>query len=140
MNIKLAVYGTRENILIQAEKGLIKISRESELNVKITLFRHLTDFIEKLQNFDIAVVYENDFYVAIPEITSFYESKINKNECISTVVLGMFSVPIDMEKFLVLVDNIPKQSNTVDIPIANGCKTEIIENIICFENLTGGFI
>lgn len=131
MPIDLALFGTSIAILKQASDEFSKLSHENKLDLRIVCFSRIDDFIGCICNYDIAAIYENDFSAALPKLTSVL---INQSPSGSTVVIGMFKIPVSLKDLMVLIGKIPSHDNALDIPISNGRKNENIKDILYFEN------
>ena len=134
MPIKLALYGSSADVLKQAKKEFANISQKEKLDLRITLYVDFDGFIRDLRSFDMALIHENDFYSQMPKIMTMFQNESFQANINSTVVIGMFTLPVNLKGFIQIVEKMPKQELTLDIPIPKGYKTENIRNIIYFEN------
>jgi hypothetical protein len=136
MSINAALYSTSADAVRQASKELSGLSHDAKLDLHITPYTKITDVMRDMKRFHIVAVHDKDFYAVIPEITAFFQKEQTNNPAVPmvTVVIGMFTLPINLREFLVMIDNLPKQGNAIEIPVVKGRKTESVGNIVYFEN------
>ena len=134
MPIKLALYAASADVLKQAKKEFMKVSHIEKLDLGITLYVGFDGFIRDLRSFDIAVIHEEDFYSELPKIMTMLQNKSFQANINSTVVVGMFTLPVNLKNFMQIIEKMPKQEASLNIPITKGYKAENIRNIIYFEN------
>jgi DNA-binding LytR/AlgR family response regulator len=90
--------------------------------------------MREMRQYNIVAIHEKEFLALLPEITAFLQNETTSNGFSSTVVIGMFKLPINPRDILMMIEKMPKQGGTLDIPIVKGCKTESISDIVYFEN------
>jgi len=135
MPIRLALYAKSRDILKQARQDFSKLSAEFKLDLQMALFTEFPDFINNIKDFDIAGIYDKEFYAVLPEVTALLADtafpRVDKSKAL---VVSMFSVPVDDKSFMEVLKRLPGYDSNIEIPIPKGCKSENISNIIYFEN------
>jgi hypothetical protein len=133
MSIHLAVLGTSNAVLKQAKIELKKISETNKLDLRIDNFTCFDDC--DFRKYDMVVVYEADFYRVLPKLPEVFQDITNQHENAFTVVIGKFTLPVDLKEFMTMVDKIPKRGVTLTVPVTNGNKVECVHNVLYFENI-----
>jgi len=134
MPVKVALYGSSADVLKQAKKEFANISQQKKLDLGITLYVGFDGFVRDLRSFEIALIHENVFYSELPKIMTIFQNESFQASLNSTVVISKFTLPVNLKDFMQIIEKMPKQGLTLDIPIPKGYKTENVRNIIYFEN------
>ena len=144
MPIKMAIFSASVDRLRQAEKEFADLSLEAKLDLETSLFWKVPKLLANLDGFDIAAIYESDFFKMMPELTAYAESKGRSLGSVDNrgpkpgsgepICLCDFTIPVNKKDFMETVSRLPARGSTLDIPIPKGRKIENVSNIVFFEN------
>lgn len=136
MLLKCALYSASKEILIQAQREFVESAVSVKLSLQMAFYQRFANLAHNLRNHDIIAIHENEFYTLLPDITALAKEithavTVQK----AKLVIGMFTVPIKLNEFLLLTEQLDKQNYFIDIPISKGYKSENVNNVIYFENI-----
>ena len=134
MPITVALCGTSENALKQAEDVFIQFSHEAGIDLHVKTHTDFSCLLQDLTKYEIIAIDEDALYSTTPDIPSLIKSVRHKYSNDSNVTIYILKFPIGLKQIMRMIDSIPKQDTILNIPIDKGCKTERISSIIYFEN------
>ena len=133
MQIILALYGTSEDVLKQTKKEFIQFSREARIDLQMKIYLDFSCLIQDFSRYDIIVVPADDIYSILPDMASFIKNEKDRYHE-SNTIMHILPFPVSQKDFMEMVNKLSQQKIILDIPIAKGCKTELVNSIIYFEN------